>query len=241
MALIVLLLAAGTTAAQAPDVEAGRGRPNQERDRGPRGLLGLLAPADAEVEVTPVDHGVELTLTAKGPDEAAELQEQVEAAADNVRRMAERLARWRERRPNAPLPSGLPGMLVDGEVDLSVLRVEGGSLVQLLAEDEQLAEQMQQNITEWVEQARQRRERLASRFRQAAVIAELRRLVDEGAVQIAFEPTDEGINVQFRTDDPQLARKLQRVLPAYFESLTHPEHETPRPVRRNRDREPAED
>jgi hypothetical protein len=46
------------------------------------------------------------------------------------------------------------------------------------------------------------------------------------------------MNVQFRTDDPALARKLQRVLPEYFQSLTEDAEPTPRPAREDRDRDP---
>jgi hypothetical protein len=240
-ALILTACLATTAGAQAPDMEHGRGKPQEaQRGRGLHGLLALLAPADAEVEVTKVDHGVELTLTAEDPEKAAALQEQIEEAAADLRTMAERLARWRERRPDAPMPRGLPAMLAEGEVELSVVRVEGGSVVQLLADDERKAAEIQENIPQWVENARRHRERMTEHYRRASIEAEVRRMVAEGVVTIEMEETADGVNVRFLTDDPEVARKLQRALPRYFESLTNPDTETRRPVRGNRDRE-AED
>jgi hypothetical protein len=240
-ALMVLLVAATLTAtalAQAPNREqTARGRRGTGRSTwADRAVPGLLAPADAQVELRNVDGGVELVLTTPEPDAVPELQEQVEEAAEDVKNMAERLARWRRRR-DMPLPDSLPGMLLEEDVSLDVQHIEQGSVVRLLAGNEQQAQRLQENMSRWVKRARERRQSLAAHYRQAAFMAELRRLVAEGVVQVQYERTEQGVNVRFLTDDPDTARRLQKSLPAYIESLTNSRHQPPRSGRGTRDRD----
>jgi type II secretory ATPase GspE/PulE/Tfp pilus assembly ATPase PilB-like protein len=236
-ALCVLVLASASVAG-ADDSGTEPLHKDHGRHRS-RALLGLLAPAEARVQVSDVPRGVELRVLAEDPDDVVKLQEQVEEAADDIRRMAERLARWRRRRPETPLPGDLATMLAEGDATLSVTRVENGSVVQVLTENEEHARELQENIRGWVAQARERRQRMTSHFRRAAIAAELRRLVQQGVVDIHFEKTTDGMNVRFESDDPVMARKLNRMLTRYFESLTHPDTEPPRPGRGHRDRDPG--
>lgn len=215
---VLLALVAGTIAAQAPDIEEEAGAPQRQRvvRQAVMGTGGLLAPANAKVTPANVVGGVELLITTDDPEDVEALREQVNRDAENWRTLGERIGRFRERFPNYGANS-VYGVL--DKVTITVAEIDAGSVVRLLAEDEETVKELQNNMPGWIKQAEEQRDRMAQYYRQATAMAELRRMIQAGEVKLVTEKTEEGLTVRFTAEDPEAVAKLQETLPVYFEQL----------------------
>ena len=64
-----------------------------------------------------------------------------------------------------------------------------------------------------------------------ALGAEVNRLIADDKVKIEFERTEDGLTVKFVSDDPELSKKLQEMMPNYIKSLQEaPAQPRPQPV-----------
>jgi hypothetical protein len=204
--------------AQAPDLDQVDRPPQRARAR--QAFLGpdaLLTIEETEVTVANVDGGVELTITTENPDAVERLQQGVARGVQGIQRILEGIGDRQGNRRFAAV--GFWGVLRGGEVALAVANVEKGVVLSIMSQNADVVKNLQDNMPQWVEQARDRRKRMDEARRRATLQAEVNRLIANEKIRIEFERTDDGLTVKFVSDDPELSKKLQEMMPGYFKSL----------------------
>ena len=210
-----LMLSAGLAMAAAG--RQGVAADGAARPMGPNGLI-MLMPEGANVQVTNIDKGVRLNLTAEQPDQVRRIQTTV---ANRAAALGEAQGRGAGRRAE-----GVLGMVASGEVKLTTDYIDTGAVLILTSENAEVVKQIQTEVAAAV-QARQAGAAGAERMR--TVLEQMRPALEQaraadallasGQVKIDVKETDKGVVVQIISDDPKVAKELKDRLPTYFQGL----------------------
>ncbi len=214
------ILCAGLVLAEPARPRSRRMEPGTGPARGAaRGqALGfLLARGQADVELNEIPEGVELVLTTD-PDRADALRERIEGTVAGLQQAAEHVG------PRFPVPRegrgpALVPLVLAGEVELDTESVPEGLVVRITTEDEELRDRLQEQIPEWLERARQRREEQGWMMRQRRHARWGLRLIAEEEVELDVDETDDGVLISVRSDDPETVEALHEHMPQMLEGL----------------------
>ena len=230
--ILALALSAAITRAQAPDFEERPARPQQARQ--PRaiwgGINGLLAIEGTEATVANVGDGVEVTITTEKPEAVQGLQERVTQTVEQNQKRMEQMrqhvagGQWAARVP------GLWGLLIRDEIDLGVAPIEKGVVLSLTGKTPEVVKNLQENMPQWVEEARDRQTRNQEMRKRWQVINGVNRLIADGAVKVDVVPTDDGVNVKFTAEDPEVATKIKELMPQYFKAMADQRGQPGQPI-----------
>jgi hypothetical protein len=228
MVVVALAAAAGLALAQAPDwgpPPGGGPAGGPPQGRGARGPQAARAPAlamlvggeNVQTEISNTDNGVDLTVISTDKERVGDLQARAQAGVTRMEQAAERMGgRFQQAAPNAARLRRDPMLLLaTGAAKVSVKETDDGVVISFTSDDPETVRILQEQMPQWVADARQRGQAQADRMRQMQAA---RALLANEAVKIEVEETENGIVVKVTSDDPELAKQVKENLPAYFEA-----------------------
>jgi RPA family protein len=188
----------------------------QQAGRAPA-LVLLVGGENVQTEIGNTDNGVDLNVISTEKERVGDLQERVQAGVTRMEQAAERMGgRFQQAAPNAARLRRDPMVLLaTGAAKVSAKETDEGVVISFTSDDPETVKILQEQMPQWVADARQRGETQMERMRRMQAAREL--LANE-AVKIEVEETESGILLKVTSEDPELAKQIKENLPAYFEA-----------------------
>ena len=214
---LALAVCTGLALAQGPGGPGKGGRGRGPGSQGGPGLMMLFGSSEAQSEITNVGAGVEVKITVDDPKKLGPLQEQVARSIVRLQDIAER-ERPLTDRPDLGREGGLAGLIMSGAVDVSSRQAENGMVLTFTSDKPEVVQRLQQEMPEYVAQARARIEQFAQMQKRAQQMREALRLLADDAVKIDVKETDNGLVVNVTSTDPEVAKQIKEKLVEYFQN-----------------------